>query len=208
MRVKFLSYSVAGLVFLGALLASAAVTGDDAVDQWTVDGDRSSITFQSNAPMESFSGTTEDISGSIQWNRSSPQAATGEISFPVESLRTGNRTRDRHLAGDDWLNADASPDVRFALQGLEDVRVARTESGQIHYRANAKGTIEVNGVENATDASVQVAVLPQDRLARIQFELEFALADHNVEGVGGDRAIGTAVGEVIQVEGTVFAAWN
>ena len=207
MNSRVLTYSTAIALSAIALLSTTIVTADESVDEWSISPDRSSITFHSSAPAESFSGTSEDISGTVRWNRDSPRYSTAEISFPVESMRTGNRTRDRHLANDDWLNADEHPEVRFTLEGLDDLRVARPE-GQIHYRATARGTVDLHGVEKETEATVEIAVLGQDKIARIQPSLEFALADHNIEGAGGDRAIGTAVGEVIEVEGTIYASWD
>lgn len=196
-----------GAVLIGSVLLTTTATADDTIDEWSIDDDSSVLTFESEAPMESFSGTSEQISGTLEWNRDNPRESTGEISFPVDSMRTGNSTRDRHLTEEDWLNAEENPTVRFTLEGLDDLRAARPD-GQIHYRGTARGTIELNGVENDTEADIWVAILPEDRIVQIKPELEFDLEDYNVEGVGGDRAIGTAVAETIEVHGELRATWD
>lgn len=197
--------SLALLVLAMVFALSSTVLADDSVQTWKVDDSRSSITFTSDAPAERIVGTSEEITGEIRWDPLRPSQARGEISFPVTSMRTGNSLRDRHLAGDDWLNADENPNVTFRLESMKDVRVARSEN-RIDYRATAVGTITLNGVEQPSEASVEIAVLPERKLARIQPTITFALADHEITGTQG--TVGAEVGRTIDVKGLVYATWE
>lgn len=205
MNTRTIQYSLIATAISVVLAVGTHAIADDATDVWNVDESRSSITFTSEAPAEKIVGTSEEVTGSVQWNRQSPARSTGKLSFPVDSMRTGNSLRDRHLTEEDWLGADENPDVIFTLEKIKDLETARSDN-RIDYRGTAVGKIELNGVEQPNEASVQIAVLPERKLARIQPEISFRLADHNVKGADG--AIGSEVGKVIEVEGLIYANWD
>lgn len=200
-RRSKLATGTAVVVALTVIAVTAAA--ENPSGSWTVDGDRSEITFVSEAPLERFTGSSDQLEGTVDFDVDDPAAATGAFQFPVGSVKTGNSTRDRHLAGERWLHAEEHPHVRFTIEHFDDVEVAKSED-RLDYRGTARGTVELRGVEQTEEADVQIAVLPDRQLARVQFELEFALADYNVEG-SRDRAIGANVGETIEVEGTIYA---
>lgn len=187
---------------LALLISSTAAVADDGESAWEVDTDRSSIRFVSDAPMERIVGTSEQVEGRVNFDVSSPADASGEIRFRVDSMRTGNSTRDSHLTEEDWLDADESPYIRFKLTGIDNPRVARSDD-RIDVRGTATGTVEVRGVEQPGEADVEIAILPERNLARIQPTLEVRLAEYEIPG--RDNAIGREVGEVIEVDGTLYA---
>ena len=203
MSLRTLFYSLAaGAVALFVLSTSTAIAGDAILD-WSVDDSRSSIRFVSDAPMEKIVGTSEQLEGSLRWNQQDPKQSTATIRFRVDSMRTGNSTRDRHLTESDWLDADNNPYVTFELESLDELTVARSDN-RIDYRGTATGTVELNGVTNEQQAQVNIAVLPERGIARIEPELEFRLADHDVKGASG--VVGREVGEVIAVDGLIYTS--
>lgn len=195
---------VAGIAAAVAVMGivGATAVADDGAQQWTIDGDRSSIEFVSDAPMERIVGTSEQLEGAVYFDADNVSQTRGEIRFPVDSMRTGNSTRDRHLTQESWLHADEYPEITFQIEGLEDVETARSEN-RIDYRGTATGTVEVRGVEQDSEATVEFAVLPERGVARIQPEFQLRLADHDVEGA--DNNIGNEVGEVIDIKGLIYA---
>lgn len=186
---------------LGLLSMAAAQDGGET---WEVDDSRSSLTFTSEAPAEKIIGTSEEISGEIQWNSDSPDESTGRIQFPVSSMNTGNSLRDRHLQGDDWLNADENPHVTFELKSLREVEQERDDD-RINITATAVGEVTLNGVTNEESAQVTIAVLPEQKVARIQPTFEFSLSDYDVEGTRG--TIGREVGSTIEIEALIYGNW-
>lgn len=171
----------------------------------TVDGERSSITFTSDAPGERIVGTASSLSGTLSVDLDAVEATTGTLRFPVRSMQTGNRTRDRHLVGREWLNAAANPDVVFTVERVSDV-TRESEGTRITIRGTAHGQVEVNGVRAPATARIEVILLTDRGSARIQPTFTIRLADHEVRGARG--AIGDTVGETIDIEGLIYASWT
>ncbi len=204
MRRKMLAKMfIATAVVFAVVGITSTVVADAPSGSWAIDDDRSQIRFVSDAPMERFTGTSSAIEGEIRFDPDDPSATEGTIQFPVESVETGNSTRDRHLTQESWLHADEHPNVTFEIGEFEDVRVARGDE-RLDFEGTATGTVTMRGESNEEEAKVQVAVLPDQNLARVQFELDFSVRDYGVEGTR-DRGIGSSVGETIDVEGTIYA---
>ena len=171
----------------------------------TFDRERSKLDWISEAPAEKIVGTAEQVSGSVSWDLQNLEATQGEILIPVESMKSGNSLRDRHLRGRDWLQSRDNPNIIFRLRGLEDVE--RTEQDdQIRVEAVAVGTIEVNGEEAETRARISLAILPGTKRVRIQPEFQVRLGEHNVRGRRG--SIGNEVGESIDISGVLYGSWE
>lgn len=171
----------------------------------TFDKERSKIDWISDAPAERIVGTAEGVEGRVRWNLNDLASTSGEISFPVDAMKSGNRLRDRHLKGSDWLNADDHPLITFRITGLEEIERTEEDS-QIRVQAVATGSIVVNGVEAECRADVSIAIIPESQRVRIQPEFQVRLADHNVSGRRG--AIGSEVGESIDISGVLYGNWQ
>lgn len=185
--------------------ATAVEAPQAAAATLTFDGDRSKLDWVSDAPAEKIVGTAEDVSGRVSWDLENLEATSGEISIPVESMKSGNGLRDRHLRGRDWLQARDNPNIIFRLRGLEGIERSEQDD-QIRVSAVAVGTIEVNGEEAETRAPVSIAILPATKRVRIQPEFEVRLGEHNVRGRRG--AIGNEVGESIAISGVLYGSWE
>lgn len=197
--VLLLSFGlVLGDLVFGASEASASIT-------MAVEGERSSITFTSDAPGERIVGTASSLSGTLTVDLQALESTTGTLRFPVRAMQTGNRTRDRHLIGREWLNASANPDIVFVVERLSDV-TRETDGTRITVRGTAHGQVEVNGVRAPATARVEVILLTDRGSARIQPTFTVRLADHEVRGARG--AIGDTVGETIDIEGLIYASWD
>ncbi|MFB6350615.1 MAG: YceI family protein [Bradymonadaceae bacterium] len=186
---------------------SAAGKNDQSTDNTVtirVDTDRSSLSFTSKAPAEKIVGTTEQLDGVIDVDLDNLESVSGTIRFPVKSVSTGNSTRDEHLQQKDWLYAEKYPYVSFTIDGIEIEK--RTEKdGRIDLKGRATGTVQMRGVSKTKTADIQVALLPDKKKARIQFQLQADVTEHGVEG--RDGALGTDVAEVVDIEGTIYGSW-
>ncbi|MFU8803914.1 MAG: YceI family protein [Bradymonadaceae bacterium] len=187
------------------LLSSSALADDSKTSTLTIDSERSKISWVSEAPAEKIVGTGEELKGTIRLNLDDLEATKGTIAFPVSTMKTGNRLRDRHLQGKDWLNAKKNANVEFHLEKLENVKRS-VDGDQIIVEADAVGQVEVNGVKAPNRAQVRITLLPDRKLARIQPTLKLALADHKVAGKRG--VVGDKVGEVIEIEGVIYGNWE
>jgi polyisoprenoid-binding protein YceI len=76
---------------------------------------KSRVEFESDAPLETMTGKSSKVSGSLTVDPSDITKTTGSFKVPVKSLRTGNDLRDEHLQGDGWLNAKKNPNIHFEI---------------------------------------------------------------------------------------------
>lgn len=72
-------------------------------------------TFAARATFGAFTGRTSAVSGSVSSN-GGPLGAAGWMEVKLDSLRTGNGTRDRHMR--DALETGQFPTARFELDSL------------------------------------------------------------------------------------------
>lgn len=173
----------------------------------TIDEERSEIDWESDAPAEKILGEASSLSGTIELDLENPEATSGSISFPVESMKTGNSTRDKHLQSKAWLDAKKHPDITFEVKKLEDVEKSEKDDGRIDIEATAVGTVEVKGVKSEEKATISAAILPDKKKIRVQPELEISLDDYEVKGRKGGT-IGRDVAKTIEIEGVLYGAWK
>lgn len=178
----------------------AVLTGEKNAE---VTSDKSQITFVSTAPAEKIVGTAEGISGAFRMNMGDVSQTSGTLSFPVERMNTGNKLRDKHMQGADWLNAPAHPQITFRIDKLADIKLGEKQQDKQAFQAMAHGAVTVNGVEAPSQAAVTVTVLASGRVKIELTKLAVKLADHKVAGKQG--AIGSKVGQTIDITGTIYA---
>ena len=128
-----------------ALLASAPAFATD----FTVLQNTSSVTFTSDATLETITGTSMEVSGVITTDAAAPSNTTATITVPVASLSTGVDMRDEHLHSDQWLNAAANPDITFAITGVTLADAGATLTHGASIEATVNGTFSLHGASQA-----------------------------------------------------------
>lgn len=187
------------MILLALVFPASAMAQDAALE---LDASRSKISFVSTAPAEKIVGTAEDVSGTVKLNLEKLDG-TGKLSFPVEKMNTGNKLRDKHLVGKDWLNAKANPTITFELTSITDTKDVKREGTQVEFTGTANGNVTVNGVSAPSKAEVKVKLDTAKNIARIEPTFKVKLADHKVEGKKG--VVGDKVGETIDITGVLYA---
>jgi polyisoprenoid-binding protein YceI len=76
---------------------------------------KSTAKFVSDAPLETMTGTTKKVTGTLTVDPSDITKTTGSFKVPVKSLDTDNDLRDEHLQGDGWLDAKKNPFLHFEI---------------------------------------------------------------------------------------------
>ena len=76
---------------------------------------KGTIKFLSDAPLEKIVGNAPST-GTFTIDTSDLAAMRGEASVQVASMKTGNDIRDEHLRGDDWLEANKYPTIKFVIK--------------------------------------------------------------------------------------------
>lgn len=182
------------------IAAAVALPMTAAADTLNVDTKRSELKFVSDAPKERFIGKVEGVKGTVEFDAGAIEKTTAKISFPVSKMNTGNKLRDKHMVGSDWLNAKENPEITLVVKGLKDVK-EDTGGKTKGYTATVVGDITINGVTKPAKATVQIAVA--SGTIRVQPTMQVKLADHNVEGKKG--VVGDKVGETVDIEGVIYA---
>jgi polyisoprenoid-binding protein YceI len=181
------SHALAALA-LAALLVPATWAAAHNHSNFVVRKDGGSrITFVSNAPLETITGVTSQVSGSLRVDPNDLSTVSGRVEAPVASFRTGIDLRDEHLRSDNWLNAEKNPNVVFEVDkvtGASKLERGKTISFKIHGKAT------LNGITRPVVADAKARFYPLEELrgtmgidgdvirGRARFTLK--LSDHDV----------------------------
>ncbi|MCB9531183.1 MAG: YceI family protein [Myxococcales bacterium] len=122
-----------------ALLAAAPAAATD----FGVLANTSNISFTSDALLETITGTTSSLGGTLSVDLANPSSARGTITADVATLRTGVDMRDEHLVSDQWLDAAAFPQITFEITSVEAPATALTHGQAV--AATVTGTMTIKG---------------------------------------------------------------
>lgn len=142
---------------------------------------RTSVTFVSEADIETIHGVSNAMEGSIRVDAKGT-SATGTLHIPVSSMKTGIDLRDEHLRSADWLDAKKHPKVTLRIvtaeQGAKDPKTWT-------YTAD----LTIKGVTKRITGNVKVDPIP-DRFSaalgggswvRVRAAFAVKLSDHGIE---------------------------
>lgn len=171
----------------------------------TVNSKKSNIKIESEAPAEKIQGTIEKgIAGTFTMNMDNVAETTGSISLPVKEINTGNKLRDKHLRGKDWLNAKKNPNITFTIESLKDVKVSAKEGKKQSFKGIAAGKININGTDAPAEAKVTVTALAGGKVKISIDTFVVKLKDHKIAGKKG--TIGNKVGKTIDIAGIIYGS--
>jgi polyisoprenoid-binding protein YceI len=142
-----------------ALLAAALIVSNSLAETSTFDFKDpkgvNNVTFTLDAPLESISGTTNGISGTITLDPENPTEVTGKIIVDAKSLRVPNAVMQDHMLGDGWLDTEAHPEISFEVSEILN-RQKDGPSGT----AEVTGVFSLKGISKKITAPVKVTYLP------------------------------------------------
>lgn len=187
-----MSLSTSSVVFLSLLsLASSTSTNDARAAEFEIPpGGLQLVEFESEAPVENIRGISTEARGTLRFDPARPAAATGKVTVPVASLRTGNTKRDTDLQSAGFLDAGAHPELSFAIDEVALELDGPLKPG-VSTRGRVTGKLTIRGKTRPTEVAVKLAyVEASDKLKkvyipgnalRIKGEFEVVLADFGVE---------------------------
>lgn len=176
------SLSLAALVGLTAAAASAT-------DFEIMTAPVSTATYTSDADLETISGTSVQVSGTIATDLKDPSKTSGTITIPVTSLVSGVAMRDEHMAGKDWLNAAQFPNITFTIKSLKLKGDSKTLANGTSVQADATGDFTLHGVTKTITIPVRASYreVPagqvyglEGNLLRIETNFSIKLSDYGV----------------------------
>ena len=155
--------------------------------------------FVSDAPMEKINGTGS-ATGAVQFDADAPETITGKISVPLSSVETGNKKRDEHLRGADWLEADKCPDITFDFKGAK--LLDKKSKGEMNaYKLEVTGTFTVHCVSKPLKAVVSLKT--KGALAKVDSSFDVVLKEYEIKGKSGyvGNKVGNAVKASVRLKG-------
>lgn len=174
---------------LAALVAILpAAVGEAQTREFQIRNDGGSrIQFVSDAPLETITGVSSHVTGTVRVNPDDVSSTRGTVRVRVASLRTGVDLRDEHLRGDDWLDAQRHPNASFEITGVEGASSLEPNRST---RVRVRGRFTIHGVTRDVTANAQVRLIPlNDELRRsgidgdvlrVQASFQVELDEHNV----------------------------
>jgi polyisoprenoid-binding protein YceI len=178
---------------LAALVASTLASAGLSAQSRRLSLTAGEATFSATATLGGFAGRTTALRGQVQ-GAAEPWSASGWVEVRLDSLRTGNGTRDGHMRS--ALETASHPTARFAL---DSVRPDPTVADGTAQGARLFGEFTVRGASRPLVASGVIESRP-DGTWTIVTSFPVTLADHGITK-GLSRAFGTIkVGPVVTVE--------
>jgi len=178
------------LVALGAMMvAGSAMASTFAISP----GGLSQAMFNSNAPLESITGTSNAVSGQVDVDLQNPTDVTATIAIDATSFRTGIEDRDQHLRGENWIDAAQYPEIQFEITSVS-IPEGAVLSPAVPVQGQVTGNLTFHGVTREITAPVEATyyVLDEETRAagqmtgltnnvlRIETEFDLTLADYNI----------------------------
>jgi polyisoprenoid-binding protein YceI len=139
---------------LAALLSTHAFAGEVSFDFKDPKG-VNNIVFKLDAPLESISGTTNGISGTIKADPANPENIEGKIIVDAKTLTVPNPMMQEHMLGEEWLDTAKHPEITFEIK-----EVLNSKKDGNSGTAEVKGLFTLKGVSKEVIVPVKVTYLP------------------------------------------------
>jgi len=130
------------------------------------------LSFVGHSTAGDFSGTTTSVTGAVVGG--DDLATTGGwAEAPVETLRTGNGLRDRHMR--EALDAGRYRTIRFDVKSVRTAATAQADSAS----ATLVGALTIHGV--ARDVEVPATLVRRANTVRVTSTFPLRLRDYRID---------------------------
>lgn len=93
------------------------------------------IKFESKDP----TGTFDEMNGTINFDENNLEGSSFDLSFPISSINTENKMRDKKAQTHEWFDAATYPSANYKSSSI-----VKTDKGY-----NIKGTMTIKGVSKS-----------------------------------------------------------
>lgn len=166
-------------VIVAVCMAVPAISQADTTTFQVRNDSKSRVTFVSDAPLETMTGKSSKVTGSMTLDPADISKTQGSFKVPVVSLRTDNDLRDEHLQGDGWLDAKKNPNIHFEITevilGKKDSRELKKDKNT---KVQVKGKFTAHGITKPVIAKGTVKW--SDGSLHIKAEFTVTLEDHSI----------------------------
>lgn len=162
---------------------------------------RNQATFFSTTPLEDVRGLSNNIYGTITFDVEDLTTLKGKIILPVSSLKTGIDLRDEHLRSENWMDAEAYPNITFDIKNVSNIKKISDNKAT----AKVTGDFTAHGVTKEVVADAELTYLDESEktkqrapgdLLGVKAKFDIKLSDFGVK----NKLIGEKVAEEIEIE--------
>lgn len=189
------------------LLPSSAALGDTFELK---PGPLNRVVFENDAPLETITGMTSDVSGTIEIDLAKPAGAKGKVTIPVKSIDTGVAKRNEDLQSDQWFDAAKHPDMTFAIEkveipgALEDGKVQTAKvHGQMTIKGRTKPVVAAAKVSFHKVTEKQKAAWIMADAVRVKALFQLRLSDFGIKIP--DNLAGVKVADEVEIKASLTA---
>ena len=153
----------------------------------------------SEAPVEKIVGSAAG-QAKLTMNGDDLNSIRGTITFKVDTMRSGNTTRDEHLRSAKWLDAENHNEITFTV---ENVKVNGEKNKQV--MTEVIGKMSIHGITQPMTANAKIKVIKKEdgrKKMRIKTHFVIELGKYEIKGKKG--IVGKKVGEKIDVNATLI----
>lgn len=92
------------------------------------------IKFESKDP----TGTFDEINGTISFDPSDLANSSFDLSFPISSINTGNKMKDKKAQTNEWFGASEHPNITFKSTSIKSDDKGYTVTGNLTIKGTTK----------------------------------------------------------------------
>lgn len=174
----------------------ATLAAEPSLPRWTVDYERSSVTFSADQAGASFDGTWRRWEADIRFAANALPDSQAKVSFDAASAVTGDADRDSTLTSPEFFASESFPSIVFKTSDIQ-----RAAQNAEHAFA-ARGSLLIKGA--AVPVVFDFSVTAQEARRTLRGE---ARLDRLALGVGtGDWADPASIGQFVTVSVSLTAA--
>lgn len=162
---------------VGVAVLLAAVTAR--AERWTIDTSQAEVVFTSKAPLETFKGRTERLSGWLEFDPADLVGpASGELLVDLTSLDTGKKKRNQHMR-ENHLETGQFPTARLLPEAVLSASSADLPpAGDVTLRLWA--TLDLHGVRQPLTCDVRLSP-GRDGSVEVAATFPVLLSDHAIK---------------------------
>lgn len=113
------------------------------------------IRFNLDAPLETISGTTNGVTGTLAFDASAPEKLSGSIVVDATSIKVPNPVMQDHIHSEGWINSKKFGEITFEI-----AKVANVKTTDKLITADLTGTFTLHGVSKEITVPVKLTYLP------------------------------------------------
>lgn len=185
-------------VLIAACSAAYAAPASAEPVSYAIDAAHTHTTFTiMRFGFNSVIGDFRNIKGAVVIDEDAPENSSVSVEIGVASVSSGDATRDEHLRGAFWFNAEEFPTITFVSSSVKQT----SENTAI-----VTGDLTIHGVTRATDLNVTLNKLAQDPATKGSAAGFSATAQIKRSDFGMETALGLIGDDVsIQIEALAHA---